>query len=620
MAPALTTALGVGLLVPVALLMPTVLRVRGWPAFVAAGLTTAFSEIVVASLLVTPFDGLTTGGWLLAQALISAGVVALWIAVGKPRIPRPTLPNRATVMAQARANPVLAVLAAIVVGALSLQLVMGFVVPPNNWDSMTYHLARAAFWLQENSLAHFHNGTSWQLAYPPNGEILQAWTLSVSDGWHLVAAVQWCSLIGLIPCVYCGTRLLGFGWAPALWVAAVFALLPLPVLEATTTQNDLVVTFFLAGATVFLVRGLRDRHRGELLIGAVGLGLAIGTKGTALFMAPSLAVILIVATKTYRPPPQIIRLSALLIAGGALVFGSFSYFQNISGYGDPVGPVQSDNERDSPIYPNFVRSTWMFVETPGAHIGWLNDGLDTALTKVLGDQKTFGFSGFVADSTTSEDRSSFGYVGWLIFLPVLVYFLVAPSSPGGYRTVAAAALLYLLVFCVAKRYDEFVARLLIPMVALGIPLLGALYRRQLVVLLVSALAIAGVVPALFDNPNKRLFPNGNAKGIFELDYDAQQSVARPDFRHVLPRLDQQISPNAPVGLVGGNNSWFYPFFGPGLQRRVVILNPDEASPAQLREQGLAGAVWLNNPQAPPDSIELSPSYWFVRAARPLASN
>ena len=128
---------------------------------------------------------------------------------------------------------------------------------------------------------------------------------------------------------------------------------------------------------------------------------------------------------------------------------------------------------------------------------------------------------------------------------MLVYFLVAPSSPGRYRTVAAAALLYLLVFCVAKRYDEFVARLLIPMVALGIPLLATLYRRQLVVLLVSALAIAGVVPALFDNPNKRLFPNGNTKRIFELDYDAQQSVARPDFRHVLPKLDEQITAQRP---------------------------------------------------------------------------
>ena len=38
----------------------------------------------------------------------------------------------------------------------------------NNWDSMAYHLSRAAYWLQEGSLAHYSGASVRQIANPPN--------------------------------------------------------------------------------------------------------------------------------------------------------------------------------------------------------------------------------------------------------------------------------------------------------------------------------------------------------------------------------------------------------------------------------------------------------------------
>ena len=272
---------------------------------------------------------------------------------------------RQAILEAAQAHPVTLTLASIAVLALMLQLVLGLLVAPNNWDSMTYHLARAAFWAEYSSVGNFPNGTAWQLAYPPNGEILQAWTLVMADGDRLAALVQWLSLLGTAACVYCGVRFLGFGRPTGIWVAALFVLLPQPILQATTTQNDLITTFFLSAAALFLVRGLRDTHPGELGVGAIAFGLGIDAKGTALLALPSLALLVGVALYTYRPPGSTVRGAVLLTVLGFVAFGSFKYVQNVVVFGDPIGPAKEGNERDAAVYPSLVRTTWNFVETPG---------------------------------------------------------------------------------------------------------------------------------------------------------------------------------------------------------------------------------------------------------------
>jgi hypothetical protein len=614
MPPIMTTLLAAVLVAPVAVLTPAAFRIRGLPAFAAAGLTAALGGMVISSIALSPFHGLNAGGLLVAQTFLAAASIGLWIAAGKPPIPRPAFPDRAAVRAQIEAHPVTAAIVGFTLAALLLELILGFLVAPSNWDAMTYHLARAAFWLQQDSLAHFENGTAAQLAYPPNGEILQAWTMAISGDDYLVAAVQWASLVGVLACIVCGVRLLGFGRAPALWAAAIFALLQQPILQASSPQNDMIVAFFLGAATVFLVRGLRDGHRGEIAIGSMALGLAIGTKGTALFMLPSLLLIICVVLVKYRPPRAIIRVSALFVTAGVVVFGSFGYIQNVVDYGDPIGPV-TFNKRDEPVATNLLWTTWSFVDTPGAEMHWLDLALSKPLTKVFGQQDPSRFAGFTADPRIGEDWGGFGYVGWLILLPLLAYCLLARPPPGRVRTLAAAAVLYLLVFAVAKKHDEFVARLLMPMVALAAPLLATLYRRKALVGLVSFLAIAGALPVLLTNPGKALLVDDGAARIFDYDHEAQKSFNRPDFAPVIPNLNRLIAADAPLGIVVlSGNDWVYPFFGHGLERRVVELKPDQAGPRELQDRGLAGVVWPQAAPPPGRPVELAPGYWFVAAA------
>lgn len=118
---------------------------------------------------------------------------------------------------------------------------------PHNSDSMTYHLARVAYFLQNGSLAHYDANYWAQITHPRNSAILLAYTYIATSGSlsatqfvqyvaHLFAA---CSVLGI-------SRLAGAERIPAVLAALIVPLLPIVFTEATSTQNDLVITAWLA--------------------------------------------------------------------------------------------------------------------------------------------------------------------------------------------------------------------------------------------------------------------------------------------------------------------------------------------------------------------------------------
>ena len=163
----------------------------------------------------------------------------------------------------------------------------------------------------------------------------------------------------------------------------------------------------------------------------------------------------------------------------------------------------------------------------------LSSALEDGLPKLLGDQTNSEFKGFAPDSAYSEDRSAFGDAGWLVFLPLLAYCLLAPGMRGSFRTIAAASVLYLVAFALFKRYDEFVGRLLCRWLRSDSVSSSAVQATSLV-RNVSALALLPLFPVLFENPNKPLLDKGRSTNVFGLDRTQQQALARPSFKPVIP--------------------------------------------------------------------------------------
>ena len=75
-------------------------------------------------------------------------------------------------------------------------LAIALVYPPNNWDSIVYHMARVASWIQQGSIKHFPTLYLPQISYPPLAEwhILHFQLLAGGD--RFANTVQWLALVG----------------------------------------------------------------------------------------------------------------------------------------------------------------------------------------------------------------------------------------------------------------------------------------------------------------------------------------------------------------------------------------------------------------------------------------
>ncbi|HVW19108.1 MAG TPA: hypothetical protein VHB30_12755, partial [Solirubrobacteraceae bacterium] len=138
----IATALGVALVAVAAIGGAALLRIRGRAWFALAALVLGAGDVVLCSTLVSLFHGLTRPGILLALLVVAAAVAAAWLRAGRPHAAwtgRIGLPARPWELRGVG-------LAAVVLAALALlvNLYLLMRVAPSNWDSMTYHLSRAA--------------------------------------------------------------------------------------------------------------------------------------------------------------------------------------------------------------------------------------------------------------------------------------------------------------------------------------------------------------------------------------------------------------------------------------------------------------------------------------------
>ena len=163
-------------------------------------------------------------------------------------------------------------------GILLIVIITGLIAllsPPNNWDSMTYHLSRVMHWAQYQSVAHYATHELRQLYQNPWAEfaILHLQILSGDD--QLVNLVQWFSMIGCIIGASLIAQQLGASLYGQLLAALVAATIPMGILQAVTTQNDYVVSFWLVCFVAFILSA-RQNLRWVYILGIAGsLGLAL---------------------------------------------------------------------------------------------------------------------------------------------------------------------------------------------------------------------------------------------------------------------------------------------------------------------------------------------------------
>ena len=133
---------------------------------------------------------------------------------------------------------------------------IAILTPPNNWDSMTYHMSRVGYWYQWGTLEHYFTNNYIQLSFSPGAEIMILWTVIISNSDILANCVQLICFFGILILIYAMARWLGFNQKSSLFAMLCSTMIPILILESTNTQNDLVVCFFIIACLYFLLKFL----------------------------------------------------------------------------------------------------------------------------------------------------------------------------------------------------------------------------------------------------------------------------------------------------------------------------------------------------------------------------
>ena len=350
---------GLGALAATGAIVASCLRLRSALDFLLAAYVVSWAWLVALVLALSPFE-LVTRGWLVGGLVVGVvGAAVAWVRSGRPRPPalRPSM----HAVRRALARPVLLVLALAVAVGTAYSAALALLTPVNEGDSLAYHLARAALWKQDHAVGYVANASDLRLnVSPPNAEIGQLATMLLAGNDRYVALPQLAAYGALVLCVAALARRLGLTVPEALFGALAFATLPVVAVQASGALNDLVVASFLAIAVLFAL----TPGRAPLVLTALSLGLALGTKFTAVLVLPALVLVVALGRPRAHWP-------GLLLAGAAgAALGSVWYIVNVAESGDLDGALATESDQrvdlsGSPLAINALRFGLDLVDMSG---------------------------------------------------------------------------------------------------------------------------------------------------------------------------------------------------------------------------------------------------------------
>ncbi|GII22248.1 hypothetical protein [Planosporangium mesophilum] len=469
------------------------------PAVGAWRLAAVRAGVVVGAYAVMTVELLSAVGALARTGLCVAWLAGLAVAGAGAAFRHRTDPPRSERRRWARLGTVewlvVAGLALIAAGTL----VVALAAEPNNWDSQAYHLPKVEQWAANGSVGMYPTNFFLQSALAPGAEYLLLHLRLLTGGDLLYNLVQWGG--GLL-CALAASRVaaqLGAGRLGQLAAAFVVATAPAVVLEATSTQTDLLAAAWCACAATLAVGVAWSRSGASdtLLLGAA-LGLATLTKSTGMVVA-GLMVALWFAVRAARVRSS--RAAARLAGSGLAVTvaalaitGPFLARMAVT-YANPLGPPEvaahAMGRQDPPaVAVNAARLLQTATMVPDKDLNGVAAQAVRRFASSLGedvtDPLTTRAAGYPAPYVGDDEDISGLPVQAVAVGAGLLFCLVRRRA----LPYALTCLVVAIAFAATIRWQWYVTRLLLPGLVVAAPLAGlaadALARR------VRAIAAAGL--------------------------------------------------------------------------------------------------------------------------------
>jgi hypothetical protein len=592
------------------------------------------AEAVGTTLVLSPSHSVTRGSLAVAGVVLLACSAVVWVLRGRPALQLADARQSLRELAGSR----LTIAFLVVIGVLlGYELVLGLTVPPNNWDSLWYHLPRAVAWLQGHGYGWIGNAPANILnTRQPVAEQELLFLFAATGKAQAFAVPQFLAELAILVAVYGAARRLGFGVPAAACNAALLATFSLVSLESSTAQNDLVAASFPVVAACLLL----GESRLEQVLGGVALGIGLGVKLTTVFALPALALLAVA-----RGPRPTVRGLAGTLAGFAAI-GMWGYVLNHEHTGLIFGQGQfSLDVTTSPSYPtSAIAAVDLLYETldlgvltdhrihllaiAGVLVGvgvaawaWrrrrfraVEDGWRAAvpllaplLVLLAGSLVAWGsrqwghpvrglYGNLGSQSrTASEDYSAFGPIGAVAILgvsAVTIWDFARRRTDLRHLALALAFPVFFALVSLYLAFNIFVTRFLLVPAVLTAPLFGRLFRGRadIASYLVAASIVGGLV--IVHDRTKSLAGPGPAPWHLT-QVRALETAGVPHVAEAAAALERLVPPHACVGAILGKDEPAYLLAGKNFGRKVVYMSVNGPLVQTAQREGLFYVVVSN---------------------------
>lgn len=529
---------------------------------------------------------------------------------------------------------------------LGTTLATALIAPPNNWDSMTYHMPRVMHWLQNQRVAPYPTSILRQISFPPGNAALISHLQLLSGGDYFANLVQWLAFVGgLVMMTRLTQHLMPPPYHP--WLgSALYLSIPMGLMQATTTQNDLLTAFWLSAYAVFILLPTTYRKR-DLFWIAASLGLAIATKPTAFIYGFPLGLVFAVKLlfgptepdRDLRPSwPQRFGQGVLVLVGAlGLSLGTFT--RNYHLFATALGGDQGTRVVDPGLkvmLSNMAKT--LYINLPLPPVKAFTVGFHNLIGYAIYSPNS-DFSGSILEESglkflaPQEDVVGAPIHGLLLVLGIVSLGLAWWRWRDHRRTLAGLMALTLSVlgsyglFCLLIKWSPFHNRLMLPLLILSVPTMAFgisrwcnLRRQQWVSLLLLTLALTyglttlrrPILPLPLVSEPQRM---EQSPSILTLDRQAMYfSGARKEMAVPYQEATAAIRQNQcqRVGLALGNSDyWEYPLWvllnssqrqanQPQVQlKHVGVTNLSATLPAPFADADLCAVILLHLVNDPP---------------------
>jgi hypothetical protein len=532
------------------------------------------------------------------------GTIPAWLAAVRTR-PRP---GAGEVAAWIRREPALVTLAAIVGLAVLWKLIQALRLPVLDYDGFSYHLVTVDVWLQSGAIGRVPQRI-WSDGYPANGELITLWLMAFTRSDVLANLTA----ILALPLAMGGTaglaRVLGAPRRRATLAGLVVGGTPAVLALAASTYVDVWAMADVAAAACFgavALRSSRSTARIPIVLAAIAIGLAVGTKASMAIPMGAVALVLVAAPLRDRLPWPVRLREAVarvaLIGLPAVLFGGYWYVKNLVVFGDPFWPFHVGPFRGAYDFG-------IITQTPSALVG--DPGIVAIIRSWLAD---IGLRAYQYDTRVG----GFGVV-WVLLL-VLAIVGLTRLRPGlrPYVAVLGGAMIVTLLTMPMGWWPRLTLFVVVPVAALGAVALGRLPSMPARVL-AAAVVVLTSWSVLVTSIRSNLLPlPGSAPGAITL----ARLIAAGDPLRVDLGLWSSCATitRLPAGsaVLANGFQLVHATVGHSLERRAVppIAMSDDAATlyARLREAGAthvvlgAGSIGLPAATGRPDLfIPLGPT-------------